>query len=62
MRGRDAGSLNIYAKTNNSEQLVWSDRGDKGNRWLFGQTPLSAVTTYKVEDSTSGIRTTRTRH
>ena len=48
MYGRDTGSLNMYIKTNDTEKLVWSDHGNQGNRWLFGQTPLRASSTYKV--------------
>ena len=49
MYGKDTGKLNVYVKTNQTEQLVWSEAGDKGDEWLFGQTALSANNTFQVK-------------
>ena len=40
MYGKDIGSLRILTKTNKSEEAVWLQIGDKGKRWIFGQTTL----------------------
>lgn len=37
MKGQDIGSLNVFIQTNESRSLVWSQAGDKGANWLFGQ-------------------------
>lgn len=50
MNGRGIGSLNVIvnypdAGTNNT---VWSLSGDQGDKWLQGQVPIVASTTYQV--------------
>lgn len=50
MSGRGIGSLNVIVKypdagTNNT---VWSLSGDQGDKWLQGQVPIIASTTYQV--------------
>lgn len=50
MSGRGIGSLNVIVKypdagTNNT---VWSLSGDQGDKWLQGQVPIVASTTYQV--------------
>ena len=37
MKGQDIGSLNVFIQTNESRNLVWSQAGDRGTNWLFGQ-------------------------
>ena len=37
MKGKDIGSLNVFIQTNQSRSLVWSQAGDTGANWLFGQ-------------------------
>ncbi|XP_078372311.1 uncharacterized protein LOC144655983 isoform X2 [Oculina patagonica] len=49
MKGQEIGSLNIFIQTNESRSLVWSQAGDKGANWLFGQVGhKGASKSYKV--------------
>ncbi|XP_031561610.1 uncharacterized protein LOC116297509 isoform X2 [Actinia tenebrosa] len=48
MSGIETGSLNIYRKSNNSMNLLWSQSGDKGNSWLFGQVGYLSKKTHRI--------------
>ena len=51
MFGQHTGSLNVYIKKNSShvEQLVWQQKGNQGNRWIFAQTTVNASSAFKVK-------------
>ncbi|XP_057298293.1 MAM and LDL-receptor class A domain-containing protein 2-like isoform X2 [Hydractinia symbiolongicarpus] len=49
MYGSSIGSLNIYVNASGGEKLVWTLKGEKGNRWLNGQVNVGLVRgSYKV--------------
>jgi hypothetical protein len=48
MNGMHTGTLNIYSKTNNSVDLLWSRSGNKGGEWLFGQCGYHSTDTHQV--------------
>lgn len=49
MLGSSIGSLNIYVNASGGEKLVWTLKGQKGNRWLNGQVNVGLVRgSYKV--------------
>ena len=37
MKGKDIGGLNFYIQTNESRTLIWSQTGEQGDNWNFGQ-------------------------
>ena len=42
MYGEDIGSLNIYIGVMKSEEKVWSQQGNQGDRWIFAQVPINS--------------------
>ena len=42
MYGEDIGSLNIYIGAMKSEEKVWSQQGNQGDRWIFAQVPINS--------------------
>ena len=48
MQGKDVGKLNVYITANFSQNQIWSQEGNQGNRWLFAQVPIYHVSPYKV--------------
>ena len=51
MKGASIGTLNIYIYTGNfsSMHLLWQRKGNKGNNWMFGQTPIGSNEKYQVK-------------
>jgi len=48
MYGQSIGSLNLYQLIGQTETLIWTQSGNKGNSWLSGQVPVGNVTGYKI--------------
>lgn len=49
MKGKDVGSLNVVILKNDSRIIVWSQTGQQGADWLFGQVGYKDVfNSYKV--------------
>ena len=40
MYGRTIGTLNLYQVVGQTETLIWTLSGDKGNSWFSGQVPV----------------------
>ena len=51
MFGQSIGSLNLYQLVGQTETLIWTQWGNKGNSWLSGQVPVGNVTGYKVREN-----------
>ena len=51
MCGQSIGSLNLYQLVGQTETLIWTQWGNKGNSWLSGQVPVGNVTGYKVREN-----------
>ena len=51
MKGASIGTLNVYIYTGNfsSMYLLWQRKGNKGNNWVLGQTPIKSTVTYQVK-------------
>ena len=51
MKGASIGTLNVYIYTGNfsSMYLLWQRKGNKGNNWMLGQTPIRSTVTYQVK-------------
>ena len=51
MKGASIGTLNVYIYTGNfsSMSLLWQRKGNKGNNWMLGQTPIRSSVTYQVK-------------
>ena len=51
MKGASIGTLNVYIYTGNfsSMYLLWQRKGNKGNNWMLGQTPIRSSVTYQVK-------------
>ena len=48
MYGQSIGSLNLYQLVGQTETLIWTQSGNKGNSWLSGQVPVGNGAGYKV--------------
>ena len=50
MKGASIGTLNVYLHTGNfsAMQLLWQRKGNKGNIWMLGQTPITSSVKYQV--------------
>lgn len=49
MRGLGNKALTIYQQTDNYRQVpIWFWKRNTGLNWIYGQVPLSAVSTFKV--------------
>lgn len=48
MYGSDIGTLNIWMSSNGTSGQIWSLSGDQGNKWLYGQAPVSSKDVYQV--------------
>ncbi|CAH3189515.1 unnamed protein product, partial [Porites evermanni] len=50
MKGASIGTLNVYIYTGNfsSMYLLWQRKGNKGNSWMLGQTPIRSSVKYQV--------------
>ena len=51
MKGASIGTLNVYIYTGNfsSMYLLWQRKGNKGNNWMLGQTPIRSIVKYQVK-------------
>ena len=51
MKGASIGTLNVYIYTGNfsSMSLLWQRKGNKGNNWMLGQTPIRSIVKYQVK-------------
>ena len=51
MKGASIGTLNVYIYTGNfsSMSLLWQRKGNKGNNWMLGQTPIRSSVKYQVK-------------
>ena len=51
MKGASIGTLNVYIYTGNfsSMYLLWQRKGNKGNNWMLGQTPIRSSVKYQVK-------------
>ena len=51
MKGASIGTLNVYIYTGNffSMSLLWQRKGNKGNNWMLGQTPIRSTVKYQVK-------------
>ena len=59
MHGSHIGNLSVIARTNNTERLVWQQRGEQGDAWLFGQTTLNDLSRFQVMALSSGVSIVR---
>ena len=52
MKGASIGTLNVYLYTGNfsAMYLLWQRKGNKGNNWMLGQTPIRSSVNYQVKD------------
>jgi len=52
MKGASIGTLNVYLYTGNfsAMYLLWQRKGNKGNNWMLGQTPIRSSVKYQVKD------------
>ena len=48
MYGGQVGSLNVFINTNYSEVSIWSQTGNQGDKWMFGQVSIRKKEPYKV--------------
>ena len=48
MYGSEIGSLNVYIKTSGSEIKVWSQTGNIGDQWMYGQVPINEKRQFRV--------------
>ncbi|CAF0741650.1 unnamed protein product, partial [Brachionus calyciflorus] len=48
MRGKTIGTLNVYTKTQSNESVVWSKKGNQGNKWLTGKLNLNLAEDYTI--------------
>ncbi|EDO47787.1 predicted protein [Nematostella vectensis] len=48
MYGATIGSLNIYQRTSGRDSLIWTQSGEKGNRWLSGQVTVGNAASYQI--------------
>ena len=50
MKGASIGTLNVYIYTVSfsSMSLLWQRKGNKGNNWMLGQTPIRSSVKYQV--------------
>jgi hypothetical protein len=51
MYGKDIGALTVILKTNQSEKLLWQQRRNHGDKWMFAQTTLKHKAKYKVRSN-----------
>ena len=51
MKGASIGTLNVYIYTGNfsTMSLLWQRKGNKGNNWMLGQTPINSSIEYQVK-------------
>lgn len=51
MKGASIGTLNVYLYTGNfsSMYLLWQRKGNKGDKWNFGQIPIRSSVKYQVK-------------
>ena len=50
LRGPGRKSLTIYQQTGNYREVpIWIWKTRTGNNWVYGQVPLSAVSTFQVK-------------
>ena len=48
MYGPTIGTLNVWMSSNGTTGQIWSLSRDRGNKWLFGQAPVSSKGVYQV--------------
>ena len=48
MLGSSMGSLEVYIRRGKHSRKMWSDKGDKGDKWLTAQVELAVNIEYKV--------------
>ncbi|KAL8608892.1 hypothetical protein ACOMHN_065230 [Nucella lapillus] len=48
MNGANIGALHVLVQVGSSNYTVWSQRGDKGDKWIFAQAPVVANLDYHV--------------
>ena len=50
MNGASIGNLSVYIYTGNfsAMTLLWKRQGNKGNKWILGQTPIRSGVKYQV--------------
>lgn len=50
MKGASIGTLNVYLYTGNfsAMYLIWQRKGNKGDKWILGQTPIRSSVKYQV--------------
>ena len=51
MKGASIGTLNVYIYNGDvsSMSLLWQRKGNKGNNWMLGQTPIRSIVKYQVK-------------
>ena len=51
MKGASIGTLNVYIYSGSfsSMYLLWQRKGNKGNNWMLGQTPIKSSIEYQVK-------------
>ena len=51
MKGASIGTLNVYIYNGSfsSMYLLWQRKGNKGNNWMLGQTPIKSSIKYQVK-------------
>jgi hypothetical protein len=49
MYGSDMGSLNIYLNALNTRTLVWTQNGNKFNKWYNGQVSVTSARSFRIE-------------
>ncbi|CAF0741635.1 unnamed protein product, partial [Brachionus calyciflorus] len=48
MYGTGMGTLNIYTNSTNMSTLIWSQSGNKGNKWLNGQVNIISTRSFRI--------------
>ena len=48
MYGADMGALNVYLNITNMTTLLWTQYGNKGNKWFNGQVSINSKSTYRI--------------
>jgi hypothetical protein len=48
MYGSGMGILNVYVNVSNTTSLVWTQNGNKGNRWNFGQISVKSGKSFRL--------------
>ena len=51
MQGSHIGNLSVFTRTNTTERLIWVQRGEQGDAWIFGETTLKEAVRFRVSNT-----------